>query len=113
MQEFFDLLVWMVENPIRGFLLLFIEYALMFSMYHQKKLRWLAYAAAPFFVVQDAVVNIFVVTPLFLELPKEWLVTSRLKRWKKLPSDGRRNRFRIKFSWKMCALLNKYDPNHC
>ena len=113
MTEFIDILYWMVENPIKGFILLFVEYALIFSMYHQKKLRWLAKIAAIPFVIQDAVVNIFVLTPLFLEWPKEWLVTARLHRWKINTPVGKRQKIRGWFAWKVCDQLNKYDPNHC
>ena len=103
--------VW--DNKILSFVVLFIEYALMFTIYYQTKFKWVAKAFAPIFVLQDAIVNVIVMSTLFLELPEEWLVTSRLKRWKKLNPQSLLEKMRFCFSWYMCRQLNKYDPDYC
>ena len=59
----------------------------------------------------DIIVNIFVMTVLFLELPKEWLVTSRLQR-----HIRSRSGFRSKLAYFICHyLLDTFDPSgrHC
>ncbi len=57
----------------------------------------------------DAFVNIFVLTFVLLELPKEVLVTARLSRLVK-ESHG----WRGKFSKLICSkLLDQFDPSGC
>ena len=61
-------------------------------------------------LVIDAVADWTVCTALFLELPKEKTVTSRLKRH--INSEGWRSNIA---AWICMNLLNKFDPsgNHC
>lgn len=54
----------------------------------------------------DILVNIFVMTPLFIELPKEWTVTGRLKRHL-YQSTGWREKIA---AWFCSNLLNAFDP---
>lgn len=54
----------------------------------------------------DAIVNTVVMTILFLELPREWTVTSRLKRHNR---EGRGTRQKLA-QW-FEPLLDPYDPN--
>lgn len=61
-------------------------------------------------VVLDALVNIFVMTALLWERPKEWLVTARLKRHCGQPT------WRGKIATWICHnLLDAFDPDgrHC
>lgn len=58
----------------------------------------------------DIFMNVFVFTLVFFELPKEWLVTSRLKR------HINQHTMRAKLSQFLCSqLLSPFDPtgNHC
>lgn len=108
----FGLGEWVFLHPFWAFLILFVEYAVMFTLYYQKKWKWVAYIMAVPFVIQDALVNIFALT-LFGELPKEWLVTTRLIRWKAMKPGNGRERFRHGFAVKVCEVLHRYDPGHC
>ncbi len=57
----------------------------------------------------DALVNLVVLTVVFVELPREYLVTSRLSRHIK-DTDG----WRKKLSVFICSkLLDKFDPRGC
>lgn len=111
---------WILENPILSFAILFAEYVILMTIYHKtnKTGAKIAKVLAVPFVIQDALVNIFAVSLVFLEGPKltkgEWLVTARLKRWKTLTKqDDRLFGWRRKFAWWMCDKLNKYDAGHC
>lgn len=59
----------------------------------------------------DILANIFIASLVFLELPKELLVTTRLQRYAKGPINWRRDRA----NWICTNLLDLFDPtgNHC
>jgi hypothetical protein len=60
----------------------------------------------------DIVSNIFIATVFFWEWPREWLVTTRLTRWKYTEKDTRQKRMSIY----ICEnLLDEFDPtgSHC
>ena len=62
-------------------------------------------------VLLDILVNIFVMTLLFVEPPREWLVTARLQRHVRTGSG-----YRKKLAWFICHyLLDTFDPSgkHC
>lgn len=59
-------------------------------------------------VILDVLCNIVVCTVLLLELPREWLVTDRLKRHK--ARGGWRGRIS---SWVCTHLLDAFDPSGC
>lgn len=86
----------------------------LFRLYHRTENKALLIPLALAFVICDFLANMYSMTILFLEPPREWLVTARLKRWKKLPKDstGLKKRRRA-FAWKKCKELNEYDPGHC
>lgn len=72
------------------------------------------YLGTPLFIIGyalDVAVNILVMTLLFLELPKEWTVTGRVKRHI-YHSTGWREKVA---SWFCHHLLNAFDPDgkHC
>jgi hypothetical protein len=71
-------------------------------------MRYTALPALFVGLLLDAFVNITVCTLLFLELPQEWLVTSRLSRHQK------RTGWRAKIaSWLCKHLLDPLDPSGC
>lgn len=107
---------WIILHPISSILILLVEYIVIMVLYHRtnKTGAKIAKVLAIPFVIQDALVNWFALTPLFLEFPQETLVTSRLKRWKKLPADSRHiKKLRRRFAISMCRILDKYDAGHC
>lgn len=62
--------------------------------------------------VMDIIANIFIASVLFLDPPKEFLVTTRLKRYQKVDPLSWRGRL----SFYICEhLLDVFDPkgNHC
>lgn len=68
----------------------------------------------PFVVVgilMDVVANVFIATLVFAELPREWLVTTRLTRYVRTKEGWR---YRVS-AWVCDALLDLFDPtgNHC
>jgi hypothetical protein len=72
--------------------------------------RYPAYLALASGLLWDLFVNVFICTFMFLELPKETTVTSRLKRH--INSEGWRS---TEAAWICQNLLNRFDPsgNHC
>lgn len=59
----------------------------------------------------DVLANLTIATLVFLELPKEWLVTTRLVRYQENNTD-----YRKKLAQLICDnLLDPFDPsgNHC
>ncbi len=56
----------------------------------------------------DLIVNVFVLSFLLLDPPKEWLVTDRMKRY--LASSGWRSKVA---SWFCINLLTPFDKGHC
>lgn len=93
-------------------------YVLVMALYRahlQKRLSKLVYAlGAPFLVIGaaiDLLMNITLATVIFFDAPKEYLVTSRLKRYI-ANDDG----WRCKVARSICDnLLDIFDPsgNHC
>ena len=63
--------------------------------------RWFWWPFGIAFILQDVLYNVVVGTLMFLELPREWLFTTRLK---KMGDDRRVDRFR--------ETLNYFDPEH-
>lgn len=76
-----------------------------------KPLRYLSMPLLAVGYVVDALVNWFVATLLFADLPKETLLTSRLQKYMAQEKDD----FRKKFATKICSVLNLFDPTgkHC
>lgn len=72
---------------------------------------WLGYPILIMGVLLDFIVNMTIMTIIFFEIPKEWLVTKRLQRHIKANKD-----WRGKLAYLICHhLLNAFDPDgdHC
>lgn len=109
-----DLLWFFVEHPIISFILLFVEFVVIMKIHYKAHNKYLHAVMAVFFVPQDVVANVVFTSIVGLELPQEWLVTSRMKRWKKLnPTQSRLYSWRFNFATKLCEQLNKHDAGHC
>ena len=112
-----EVIQWIILHPFYAFIILLIEYMVMFSLYYQTAFKRLAKLMVIPFVIQDALVNVFAVSIIGMEWPplqdKEWLVTARLKRWKTITPQGKRQWFRHTVAHFICGVLNKYAPGHC
>ena len=113
-----EYIVWMLDNPILAILLLMVEYAVIMTLSVQTRFRPIAKLAAIGFIPQNALLNIFVLTPLFADPPQEWLSTARFKRYKKLYAlpvnrSGKLDDWRYFFAFQMCRYLNIFDEGHC
>lgn len=93
-------------------------YVLVMGLYRahlQKRLSWPTYAlGAPFLLlglVVDFIMNMTVATVVFLDIPRQGLVTTRLARYVALGSGWRFN----VANWVCNNLLDVFDPsgNHC
>lgn len=111
----------MMTDPIGialSFVLLFVQFVVVMKIHHKAHNKVLHFFLVLWFIPQDIAVNLVFITLIGLEWPKwnkkEYLVTGRMKRWKKLePTQGRRKRWRYTFAHKVCEQLNKYDAGHC
>ena len=116
------LLAW--TNPIESTAILFVEFAVLMKLIEKAKdtkyESIVKYTLVPPFAAQDWLVNLAVMSTLFLELPskKTELVTHRFQRYKLIYS-GRDQSLNLLEKWRYivakgaCKLLNKYDPGHC
>lgn len=93
-------------------------YVLIMGLYRahlQKRLSWTAYAlGAPFLLIGlalDFAVNMTLATVIFLDIPREALVTTRLIRY---VASGSGWRFNVA-NWVCNKLLDVFDPSgeHC
>lgn len=103
--------------PVLGFMLAlsivtYIGYIKAMVIYRRKKsdtLKWYHYVVgipiAIVFLPLDVLVNAIVGTVIFLEFPREWLLTARLDR------HARQGHKFAKFVCKY--LLNPFDEDHC
>lgn len=82
-------------------LVLLAQFAVL--MWMHRNFRPLYYVLGMPFVVQNVFYNVTIGSLLFRELPREWLFTTRLKRWEVL-GDPRVDRFAL--------ALNRLDPGH-
>ncbi len=115
-----DILFWMLI----WFVVCFLYYILIMELhYFFGKPTWVKVLAGIFLAVFDFPVNVFVMTIVCLELPKEWTVTARLKRYHHKysgfpPSQlTRLEWWRSRVRWYICDRhLDKYDTitgDHC
>lgn len=62
-------------------------------------------------LIVDLLVNVLVMTPLLLELPREWLVTARLKRHNKSAGTSLLARWRRWVAHRFEPILDPFDPS--
>ena len=112
--NYLDLLQWLAQNPIKSIVVVFVQFVIIMKIHHRAHNKTLHILLSLWFIPQDAVVNVVAASIIGLELPQEWLVTSRMKRWKKLdPTKSRIKNWRYYFATKMCEQLNRHDLGHC
>ena len=119
--------LWFALGSITSFTYLFCAYILTMTLYDKYKgtryeILVKVFVVIPFGLL-DALVNILVITPWFLEWPRQWMVTDRLKSWRKSYEDknylslsSRQQRRLIFAVWICDTHLDHYDKltgNHC
>jgi len=94
-------------NPIT-LLVVYVLYAYTYTRQNTsvvaKILYWIVTGIG---AVLDMVVNVTYGTLIFLDWPKEWLLTQRIERLKS------KSGYRGKLATKLCWLLNYILPAHC
>lgn len=97
---------WLI-NPIT-LLILYIAYAWLYEA--RIKNRWLNIAYYPVLIIgaaMDLVVNITWFTVIFLDRPREWLLTQRVERLKS------HSGYRGWLAGRLCRLMNHFQAGHC
>lgn len=74
--------------------------------------KWLSYPSVLVAVILDVVVNICVATFVFRQLPRQWLVTTRLQEYKNDPKHAGTWRQR-RAEWWCTHVLHPFDDGHC
>lgn len=111
--NYFDLLVWIAAHPFWSFWIVLIQFIVIMKIHHKVDNPYLYGLAAIWFVPQDIVLNVVTMTIIGWELPKEYTVTARMKRWQKEGDRGLMRKWRFGFATRLCRILNKYDMGHC
>ena len=111
-------LVWLAENPIIAFVLLFVQFVIFMKLHHKYHTKLLHTILAIIFQPQNFIVNTVAISLIGWEVPnwqvKEYVTTARMHRWKTLdPTSSKLNSWRFIFATKLCEQLNKYDAGHC
>jgi hypothetical protein len=110
---YIELLEFLALNPVLSFFILGAQFIVVMKIHHKAHNKYLHKALGLWFLPQNAVVNAVLFTIVGMELPKEWTVTARMKRWKELPEGSWRNTWRILVATKLCDALNWADAGHC
>ena len=107
-----------------GFAICFLYYIVLMELHRFfGRAWWVKVLAVPFLVVFDAPLNLTLFTVVCVDLPREWLITSRMKRYRKKyngikPSELKSlHKWRSLLRWYICDNhLDKYDSitgDHC
>lgn len=102
----------LVAYSIAALVALFLFYVILFQIHYSRFSKIAKVLAIPF-VIADFATNMGPMSVLMLELPREYLVTARLKRYKRYTGTGGMRGYRRDFAFWLCEKLNKYDPEHC
>ena len=114
LQLYFDALAWMALHPFQFFIILWVEFTVLYWIYYKsRENKYLKIIFGTFFQPQNLVFNCTVMTIVGLELPKETATTKRCKRWLELEPTSRLKKWRRKVAAFLCGLMNKADPGHC
>ena len=111
--NYLDLLGWLASHPFLSIIVLFVQYVFVMIIHHKAHNKYLHYVLGAWFIPQDIIVNFVLFTIIGMELPKEYLVTTRLARWKKITGYSRIDCWRHDVGWKLCDILNRWDEGHC
>ena len=123
---YFNLLEWIVLNPIPALVVLLVEFCVMYWLYYKtKENKILKVVFGLLFTPQNFVFNMVGMSLIgILDLPREPASTLRAKRWKDeyIVRDGKVliwdapawvMDWRHKFATTVCNIMNRFDPGHC
>lgn len=108
-------LYFMLFN-IAAVIILWIKYLAVMNLSAKKKemngwVKLFAYPVAIVAVILDAYINIIPATLVFFDIPREWMLTHRLERYKNCASGWRKTTA----IWFCLHFLDPFDPSgqHC
>jgi hypothetical protein len=105
---------WLVLHPYWAVPILMVEFAVSYWLYYKSgENKLVKLILGIWFQPQNFIVNATAFTIIGLEPPRETAITKRMKRWKKLEPNSKRNRWRLKVAHWICDFTNKWDPGHC
>ena len=123
---YFNLLEWIVLNPIPALVVLLIEFCVMYWLYYKtNENKILRVVFGSLFTPQNFVFNLVGMTLIGIgDLPREGASTIRAKRWKDeygtrdgkviiWPAPGWVIDWRYQFATTVCSIMNRFDPDHC
>lgn len=111
--SYIDLLTYLATHPIESFVIGLVQFTALALVANRINNRavWIVFSI--WFIPQDVIINLVLMTLLGLgELPQEWTVTQRLKRWARLKPRNWREKWRQKVALTIGPLLNIGDPGH-
>jgi hypothetical protein len=113
-----EILNWILDS-MGWLMLLLIAYVILFRVYYAtegERPLWL-WPAAAVFLFADVAINLVVMSVFMVDLPEEWTVTERMKRYKKIRDTTNALKwYRFHFAESMCMILNVFDKSkdgHC
>jgi hypothetical protein len=111
-----------LEWAIKIFVITFASYFLLFALYNQTRIPALQRVAMilkyPFSIMNFAN-NVYVMTIVCLDPPRETTTTARMKRYKEKYGNvtsyelSHLERWRLKVAVTLCRLASIPDPGHC
>ena len=110
----FDALAWMAVHPFQFFIILWVEFTVLYWIYYKtNKNKILKIIFGTFFQPQNLVFNCTVMTVVGMELPQETATTKRCKRWLELEPTSNLKKWRLMVATFLCNLMHKADKGHC
>jgi hypothetical protein len=110
------LILWTIHQPVLALLSLMGFYIILFTAYNQRRFKRLAEMFKYPFAIYDTLVNVTAMSILMVDLPQEYTVTSRLKRYKAAYAGKSLNpleKYRYGVAKGLCWLANRFDEGHC
>jgi len=112
--HYFDLLAWLAANTVKSLVVLLVQYIIIMKIHYKVHNVYYHAILSIWFLPQDFIVNTVLFSIIGLEYPREYTVTSRLKRWKKLQVNQPLGMWRYMVATKLCNILNMFDKDgHC
>lgn len=108
-----EYLEYLITHPIEAFFFVLLQFFIVMWLHNRYHSTYLHILLSIWFIPQDIAVNWVLFTIIGLEIPQEWTVTSRMKRWKKLNVNHPLGAWRFNVADTLCRVLNKAELGHC